>query len=98
MEQEQEKLNKPVTLKVLGEFTEEVLLPGVNKTVREIITYELENYPTKDDLEEHKEEIIKEIRKKMENMVQHQTVVTGVIERKGCAKPNELKILEESVS
>ena len=97
MEQKQENL-KTIMREVLGEFTEEVLLPGVNKTVREIITYELENYPTKDDLEEHKEEIIKEIRKKMENMVQHQTVVTGVIERKGCAKPNELKILEESVS
>ena len=95
---EQKEQLKLIMREMLSEFTDEVLLPGVEKTVKEIIAHELENYPTKADLDEHKDEIIREIRKKMENVVQHQTVVTGVIERKGCAKPDELKILEESVS
>jgi len=125
MDKEQEKLNQPVTLKVLGEFTDQVLLPAIermmdkklenhptkedlskhatkedlNKYPTKVELYEvLKNYATKADLEEHKDEIIKAIRGKMENVVQHQTVATDVIERQGCAKPEELKILKESVT
>jgi len=129
MEQKQENLNQPVTLKILGEFTEQVLLPAMRNIIKEelkgyatkddlkeelksyatkedlkgfatkVEIYEiLRDYPTRADLEEHKDEIIKVIRGKMENVVQHQTVVTDVIEKQGCAKPDELKILKESVS
>lgn len=101
MEQEQENLNQPVTLKVLGEFTEEVLLPAIGEMMdnklknypTKVELYEiLKDYPTRSDMEEHKDEIIKVIRGKMESMVQHQTVVTDVIEYKGCARLEELEI------
>lgn len=89
-------------MNMLAEFTDEVLLPGITKRVKEIISEELENYPTKLDLERSREEIIteirEEIRKKIEPMKQHQTIVTGVIGKQKCANPAELNILKEAVS
>ena len=89
-------------IKAFAEFTDETILPGVDKTVREIITDELRSYPTKVDLEnalrDNRDEIIKEIRKKIEPMHRHQVVVTDVIEQRACAVPGQLEVLKESVS
>ncbi|MBU4332106.1 hypothetical protein KKD19_04450 [Patescibacteria group bacterium] len=106
MDEDQEKLNKPMTLKTLGEFSEQVLLPAVDRMIDKKLD------KTKDELEEkmdrvkgetfenmeyNKKEILQELKKEKEKNAQHRTIATDIFEKHNLANPEELEILKESV-